>query len=183
MKIRKFGVAALLAIAVSAFTGTCFAIEESDLNIGGIYLDQPIKEVVAQMGKPVSKEKLKDIDFGYTTKLANKRYEYGFVKNGAKFTVIADKNVKGVIVNKTAEAAGLATKAGITLGSSDEEVLKAYGKPTWDYKDNLLDKTLSRILYYRKLINGDEEQLLFRFEFDLNGKLVYMKYIQRSIGE
>ena len=43
MKIKKFGVAALLAIAVSAFTGTCFAIEESDLNIGGIYLGQPIE--------------------------------------------------------------------------------------------------------------------------------------------
>ena len=183
MKIKKFGVAALLAIAVSAFTGTCFAIEESDLNIGGIYLGQPIKEVVAKMGKPVSKEKLKDIDFGYTTKLANKRYEYGFVKNGAKFSVIADKNVKGVTVNKTAEAAGLATKAGITLGSSDEDVLKAYGKPMWDAKDNLLDKSLSRILWYRKLINEDEEQLLFRFDFDLNGKLVHMNYIQRSIGE
>lgn len=183
MKIKKFGVAALLAIAVSAFTGTCFAIEESDLNIGGIYLGQPIKEVVAKMGKPVSKEKLKDIDFGYTTKLANKRYEYGFVKNGAKFTVIADKNVKSVTVNKTAEAAGLATKAGITLGSSDEDVLKAYGKPMWDAKDGLLDKSLSRILWYRKLINEDEEQLLFRFDFDLNGKLVHMNYIQRSIGE
>ena len=183
MKIKKFGVAALLAIAVSAFTGTCFAIEESDLNIGGIYLGQPIKEVVAKMGKPVSKEKLKDIDFGYTTKLANKRYEYGFVKNGAKFTVIADKNVKGVIVNKTAEAAGLATKAGISLGASGDDVLKAYGTPLWDDRGGFIDESLSRIMRYRKRINGDEEQLLFRFDFDLNGKLVHMNYIQRSIGE
>lgn len=182
MKIKKFGVAALLAIAVSAFTGTCFAIEESDLNIGGIYLGQPIKEVIAQIGKPIAKEKLKDKEFGYI-ELAHKRYKYDFVKNGAKFTVIADKNVKGVTVNKTAEAAGLATKAGITLGSSDEDVLKAYGKPMWDAKDGLLDKSLSRILWYRKLINEDEEQLLFRFDFDLNGKLVHMNYIQRSIGE
>ena len=92
--------------------------------------------------------------------------------------------MKGVIVNKTAEAAGLATKAGITLGASDNDVLKAYGTPLWDATtESLLDKSLSRIMRYRKRINGDEEQLIFRFDFDLNGKLVYMDYIQRSIYE
>lgn len=183
MKIKKFGVAALLAITVSAFTGTCFAIEESDLNIGGIYLGQPIKEVIAQIGKPISKEKLKDKEFGYI-ELAHKRYKYDFVKNGAKFTVIADRNVKGVIVNKTAEAAGLATKAGISLGATGDDVLKAYGTPLWDVdRGGLIDDSLSRIMRYRKRINGDEEQLLFSFMFDLNGKLVNMDYIQRSIYE
>ena len=38
MRIKKFGVAAVLAIAILASTGTCFALKKSDMNIGGIYL-------------------------------------------------------------------------------------------------------------------------------------------------
>ena len=63
MRIKKFGVAAVLAIAILASTGTCFALKKSDMNIGGIYFGQPIEKVIAKMGKngDVSTEVLRKI--------------------------------------------------------------------------------------------------------------------------
>ena len=192
MRSKRFGVAAVLAIAILASTGTCFALKKSDMNIGGIYFGQPIEKVIAKMGNPVDKRVLEYDRFG-GVKHEIQRYEYVFVKNGVKFIVTADETVKGVIVDKTAKAAGLSTKAGIALGSSIEDVLKTYGKPDYDYdfdehhtaKD---PNGVTRLICYGKPLakkeNRWEEQLLLRFGFDEKGKLVTMDYDQGvMIGE
>ncbi len=189
MKINKFGLAAVLSIAILANTGNCFALEKSDLNISGIYYGQPIKKVIAMLGEPVDKRVMEYDRFGWV-KHAFQRYEYDFVKNGAKFTVIADYAVKGVIVEKNAKAAGLSTKAGIALGSSIKDVMKAYGKHPdydYDYKERETAKDpngVTRLICYNKSINREPEQLIFRFGFDAKGKLVTMDYDRGAmVGE
>ena len=185
MRIKKFGVAAVLVIAILASTGTCFALKKSDMNIGGIYFGQPIEKVIVKMGEPVAKRVLKYDRFGWV-KHAVQRYEYDFVKNGAKFTVIADETVKAVLVDKNAKAADLSTNAGIALGSSIEDVLKAYGKPDYDYdmEDRFVSKDpngVTRLICYSKPINRKTEQLILRFGFDEKGKLVTMDYDQGTL--
>lgn len=76
MRIKKFGVAVVLAIAILASTGTCFALKKSDMNIGGIYFGQPIEKVIAKMGNPVDKRVLEYDRFG-GVKLVTMDYDQG----------------------------------------------------------------------------------------------------------
>ena len=57
MKLRRLIAAALLTISL-ATTGICFAFDQSDMNIGGIYLGQPMADVIAMYGQPIAKEPL-----------------------------------------------------------------------------------------------------------------------------
>lgn len=107
-----------LLIAMLTISVTCSALEKEDLNIDGICLDQNISEVFARYGQPA-------------------RIEHGipvgrvciYNINGGELRVSASSaeesgTVEGVtIVGNT----GLATKAGIRVGSDAEEVIKVYG--------------------------------------------------------
>ena len=170
MKIKKFGAAVLLAVAITIGTGTCLAFQKSDMNIGGIYLGQSIEDVIARTGEPVN-----------IRPFSSKKSRYDFVKNGAKFSVIASDIVESVIVKDTATAPNLATAAGIKHGSSVADVLKAYGKPWDDVKSSTSDPSGSRLITYRNIIKKGKEDQRFIFGFDKNDKVVFMQYIQAEI--
>ena len=170
MKLRRLIAAALLTISL-ATTGTCFAFDQSDMNIGGIYLGQPMADVIAMYGQPIAKEPLPP-----------KGINFIFVKNGGKFRVGDVDTVNRVTVRADSAAAGLATKAGIKLGSSVDDIFNAYGTPSEDFtfpKPNAF--VGSREISYSKLIVADtqynlKDKLSLSFNLDSNNKDIIMSY-------
>lgn len=98
----------------------CFAqITDSDLSIAGVYYGQNFSEVKAVYGNPVKSRKI----------IGSGAMEYSFASNGTCFDVITDSKsvtVKGVSVSGNN---GLATKAGIKVGTSMNQVIELYGQP------------------------------------------------------
>ena len=169
MKLRRLIAAALLTISL-ATTGICFAFDQSDMNIGGIYLGQPMADVIAMYGQPIAKEPFppKGIDFI-------------FVKNGGKFRVGDVDTVNRVTVRADSAAAGLATKAGIKLGSTVDDIFNAYGTPSEDFTFPKPIAIGSREIQYKKLIvvdtqNNLKDELCLSFGLDANNKVIYMSY-------
>lgn len=170
MKLRRLIAAALLTISL-ATTGICFAFDQSDMNIGGIYLGQPMADVIAMYGQPIAKEPLPP-----------KGINFVFVKNGGKFRVGDVDTVNRVTVRADSAAAGLATKAGIKLGSTVDDIFNAYGTPSEDFtfpKPNAF--TGSRVISYSKLIVADtqynlKDELSLSFNLDSNNKVIIMSY-------
>lgn len=107
----------LIAIFIAGNT-TEAAIQKEDLNIDGIYMDQSMSEVFARYGKPdrvehaipVGRICIYNINGGELRVSATSAEERGTV-NGV------------TIIGNT----GLATKAGIGIGATGDEVIKAYG--------------------------------------------------------
>ena len=171
MKLYKLAATALLII-MSAVTGTCFAIEIEDLNIGGICLGQPISEVIANYGEPV--EKVPDDSDGMS---------YNFDCEGQIFNVYCIGNVVSVTVNSEGP---LATKAGIRIGSTAEDVLKAYGTPAYDYaatspSSDGLARTISYSLPTQKLDEKGQSVPFFAdltFGIDANNTVIWMSFLE-----
>lgn len=135
-----------LLLGTLMLSGICYAeIKESDLNIGGIYCGMPFEEVLKRFGEPVRAG-----NFG-----GMRRKYYIFNHDGAEFAVtlmMYDANGKPVydydgkgnpvvamvgISNGTTfylkgPGSRMLTAAGIGLGSTYDEVIKAYGKPDRD---------------------------------------------------
>ena len=170
MKLRRLIAAALLTISL-ATTGTCFAFDQSDMNIGGIYLGQPMADVIAMYGQPIAKEPS-----------APKGLSLIFVKNGGKFRVGDVDTVNRVTVRADSAAAGLATKAGIKLGSSVDDIFNAYGTPSSDFTFPEPNAFVgSRVISYSKLIVADtqynlKDKLSLSFNLDSNNKVIIMSY-------
>ena len=107
-----------IAVLMIHYSSEAADIQKADLNIDGICMDQNLSEVFAKYGKP-------------------DRIEHGipvgriciYNINGGELRVSATSaeesgTVEGVtIIGNT----GLATKAGIKVGSNAEDVIKAYG--------------------------------------------------------
>ena len=170
MKLRRLIAAALLTISL-ATTGTCFAFDQSDMNIGGIYLGQPMADVIAMYGQPIAKEPS-----------APKGLSLIFVKNGGKFRVGDVDTVNRVTVRADSAAAGLATKAGIKLGSTVDDIFNAYGTPSEDFTFPEPNAFVgSRVISYSKLIVADtqynlKDELSLSFNLDSNNKVIIMSY-------
>ena len=170
MKLRRLIAAALLTISLAA-TGICFAFDQSDMNIGGIYLGQPMADVIAMYGQPIAKEPS-----------APKGLSLIFVKNGGKFRVGDVDTVDSVTVWADSAAAGLATKAGIKLGSTVDDIFNAYGTPSSDFTFPEPNAFVgSREISYSKLIVVDtqynfKDELRLSFGLDANNKVIRMTY-------
>ena len=171
MKFHKLAATALLTIALAA-TGTCFAIEIEDLNIGGICLDQPISEVIANYGQPI--EKIPYNSDGMS---------YNFDYSGQIFNVYCIGNVVSVTVNSEGP---LTTKAGIKIGSTAEEVLKAYGTPAYDYvttspSSDGIARTISYSLPTEKL-DAEGQTIPFfadlTFGLDAENTVIWMSFLE-----
>ena len=171
MKLHKLAATALLTIALAA-TGTCFAIELEDLNIGGICLDQPISEVIARYGEPVEK-----------TENAPDGISYNFDYNGQLFNVYCVGNVASVTVISEGP---LETKAGIKIGSTAEDVLKAYGTPAYDYvptppSSDGIARIISYSLPTEKLDAKGQATPFFAdltFGIDAENRVIWMSYLE-----
>lgn len=119
MSIRKLFMSAIVAVMTLA-TATCFAqVSLSDLEINGIYIGQPISEVINKLGKPT-----KTIHFGDSS------VQYQYAGNGEGYfsvnPTVDGQNVQsmGVFMRR-----GFVTKAGIGIGSSLADIKAVYGEP------------------------------------------------------
>lgn len=102
-----------LTLALLLFTSTCFAkITTDDLCIGGISFGQPISEVIAKYGEP---EKKPDGWGGFYNSFSGIRGEIR-VSEGDTVTWV-----------RVAGDSRYATKKGIRIGSTSDEVEAAYG--------------------------------------------------------
>ena len=105
-------------------TTTCFAqVTVKDLNIGGIYIGQPIDEFIQSYGNPKSRMDTppKGFDFVYSfdgSKL--------FVRpdNFALENALVSRIIVEGLINSN-----LVMSSGIKLDSTIEDVLKVYGEP------------------------------------------------------
>ena len=102
-----------LTLALLLFTSTCFAkITTDDLCIGGISFGQPISEVIAKYGEP--------------EKVSGRWESFSYIFSGLKGSI----EVSGGDTVTWARIRGnsrYATKAGIRIGSTSDEVETAYG--------------------------------------------------------
>ena len=119
MNIRKLLMSAIVTVMMLA-TATCFAkISVDDLEINGIYLGQPISEVVNRFGQT------------HAVQCAPKGVSYIYRIGGKnKFTVTSSNNKGGNVVRVGIyENCDFVTKAGIGVGSSLTDIKASYGDP------------------------------------------------------
>ena len=102
-------------------------VTKEDFNASGIYIDQPVSEVVAIYGFPREIEPA-----------AGKGYFYKYGQYDTIFNVHSyDRNLVSGFVSEGNN--GSVTKSGIRYGSSLENVLNIYGKPNigkYDHNGN-----------------------------------------------
>lgn len=110
----------ILTIILTLSTTNCFAkISVDDLEINGIYLGQPISEVVNRFGQT------------HAVQCAPKGVSYIYRIGGKnKFTVTSSENKGGNVVGVGIyENCDFVTKAGIGVGSSLTDIKASYGEP------------------------------------------------------
>lgn len=146
-----------LTLALLLFTSTCFAkITNDDFCIGGVYIGQPISEVIAKYGEP----EVKKSEYG------NILY-YIFSSPKGKILVNAYEKVHGVEVEKGSR---IATKAGIKLGATSDKVESVYGAAKHVLFKNYENKKGRRIpaLYYTTTISEGDKMRGIEFVFLLD---------------
>lgn len=123
MGIKKT-VLAVVAMLVM-MTATCFAqITFDDLKIGGVYVGQPMEEVLEKYGEPVE-----------ITVFAPKGDLYHFKdENGSEIKVARlSPSANYVISISLTGSSRIFTSAGIGLGSKVDDIISVYGTPDSDY--------------------------------------------------
>lgn len=110
----------LITMLLLSFCSASFAkIADEHFAIGGIYAGQGISQVKAIYGEPVKTDGFQDYKF----------FEYG--KNDTRFTIRFKSNIVDSVY--VAGNNGIATVDGIKVGSTKEELLKAYGQADFYY--------------------------------------------------
>ena len=98
-------------------------IKMEDLNIGGIYWDQPMSEVITKLGNPVKKRQGAPRGTWYT-----------FLRNNGEIGVFSSSSksdTSGEVMKMYIKGdTGFTTSKGIKIGSSYYELVKIYGTPT-----------------------------------------------------
>lgn len=144
---------AIVTVMVLA-TVTCFAqISKSDLNIGGIYYEQPWSDFIAKYGEPIRKDKRPPV--GY-----NNVFRYG------NFEFIANHMGKSSYVCEVLarDNCNFATKAGIRIGSTSAEVQAAYGKP---------DRTFDNGRYFEYFTGWESYDIGNGYSMDIQPELSF----------
>ena len=121
MNLKKLLTSSLVASAL-AVAIPCFAqIAPENMVVGGLYIGQSYSDVMLIYDKPSGELKYP----------AGAGRVFSFVENGTEFNVrfINDKLASVEVTEKNR----LATKAGIRIGSTVKDVMKAYGKPDKDH--------------------------------------------------
>ena len=152
MNIRKLFMSAIVTVMMLA-TATCFAqISVSELNIGGVYIGQPVSEVFDRFGEPSEVMSFRE------------RESYFWLVSGSKYTyrliVQSSSDRSGyVVVASSGDGSDLRTKAGIGSGASLASVKAIYGEPdeiSW-HKGMKQNKYLAGDYQMSFYLDGDTE--------------------------
>lgn len=160
MNIRKLIMTATV-VAMTLATTTCFAmIPISELNIGGIYLDMPLSEVINKFGQPIKKEQGMPKGYIYTFRNGNSTFS---VKPAGDNTI----EYMDILDNS------MLTKAGIGIGSTYADVKAIYGEP-----DSIGDYNWGRgLLYSAGVREGRYGECVLEFVLDSsNGRVKQMGF-------
>ena len=115
------------------------AIHLGGVSIDGLRLNDPLDRVLARCGQP---EKIEDL--GMQACCGYRMWEYRYAKKGLVLTIAQDEGQSRkylLRVNVSAPATAK-TNLGIGIGSTRDQVKKAYGKPdvenpeSWTYRDS-----------------------------------------------
>ena len=155
-----------LTLALLLFTSTCFAkITKDDFCIGGVYIAQPMSEVIAKYGEP----EVKKNDEG------DPRY-YVFSSPKGKILVGSYDKVTWAQVEKGSR---IATKAGIKLGVTSDKVESVYGTARHvTYKDGKRGR-VPALLYSTSIPEGDNMRVIemaFILNKDNTVKTIWIAY-------
>lgn len=168
MNIRKLIMTVTVAVMTLATTTGFAKIAYDDLNLGGIYLGQPMSEIITKFGQPKFKARTPDFPNGY----------YGSFNCGNfKLYISTTDSDNGVVFELTANNdCQFVTKAGIGIGSSLASVKAAYGEP-----DLVNEKTdivyLAQYTYFVKDDNKTKLSFLIRKD---NGKVEGIYFVSLS---
>ncbi len=114
----------ILTIFMLIISTTTYAkVSSTDFAAGGIYIGQPVSEVVSIYGMPIS-----------VRPAAGKGEIYSYGQYGTVFDIrtVGRETVEGVISRGNN---GIATKAGIRYGSHINQIRAAYGMPDFQRYD------------------------------------------------
>ena len=160
MNIRKIIMSATAAV-MTLSTATCFAmIPISELNIGGVYLEMPLSEVVNRFGQPINKAQTPPK--GY--------YNYTFQNGNSTFSVTPKGfDSDSIIEYMNVRNGDMLTNAGIGIGSSYADVKAAYGEP-----DNMYG---THLMYSGGIREGRYGECVLEFDLDSpNGHVKQMGF-------
>lgn len=120
-KLLPLVAAALLSMGITTVEAQ---IDSSELVLGGILLGEPMADVVADYGEPV------------TSRVGGFWYAYcsygdtmGITVQPDDYTDLDDLTKSCVVAIGSKSRNGVRTPKGISVGSTEEEVLAAYGAP------------------------------------------------------
>ena len=153
MTIRKFVMTVTVAVMTLA-TATCFAqITVDDLVINGIYVGQPVTEVINRLGEPAQKTTFPG--GGSMT-----QYSYNFGSSDS-FSFTTSSDGQNVVAASVSNGCNFVTKAGIGIGSSFADIKAAYGEP--DKAADFRGKTgiISTTYFYDTSYGGNTYSMTF----------------------
>ena len=165
----------LVAVITIAVSGSCFAqATKADLCIGGISYEQPLSELIAKYGQPVEKRP------GCYVFSSSE----GPIEIYTRFNeTVNGKVVASIIVEGNSE---VATKAGIRIGSTYEEIISAYGTPSREHFGKLNNGSPNYYVSYDVIIPPPSPKhfgstMEMCFSLDGNKKVKFIR-IEELIG-
>lgn len=118
--MKRILMAVLFMVAMMASI-TCYAkITVADLNIGGIYYGMPEAEVIEKLGNPIRMERTPPAGSAPVFKCGNAEI------------LVRYNNIRPVWGAYVMSGDGVYTSAGIGVGSTYDDVIKAYGQADVD---------------------------------------------------
>ena len=176
MNIKKmfFVIVATLVMV----TSTCFAqITMQDLNIGNLYIGQPMSDVIKIYGEPIDKEPSPPKLVSYIYKFDTEKVYVSPANDFVKDAEIVQICIEG-FYNKY-----FVMNSGIGLGSTMEDVLSVYGEPVLaeEMPYTLMGKNYPA-LFLSYAISEGQKNLMFVF-IDSKVHAIYMWLDNDIVGQ
>ena len=160
MKIKNV-VLFFVVCATMLLNSFCFAeVSTYDLEIGGIYYNQPMADIVSRYGDSIK-----------TENRAPAGYNFTFLVDGSEILISPSSN-QFVLSANIKDNSKLLTNRGIGLGHSLKELIEAYGRPDVS-KENSFEKTFN-VIYYTENKDAyiifilDENNIIKFIGYDVN---------------
>ena len=170
MKGKKLFLVFVMMVSVMV-SAVCYAqISKEDLNIGGIYFGQPMSDVINKLGAPVRR---------ISTPPAGSAPVFRYGNNEIGVRGSEKSPVRGVWV-VTGNGDGLFTSRGITVGSTYDEVIKAYGKADSDSFITHPNVQHHSLLYYVPNTNPKDSKAKGVLIFDMSSekKVIHVSFAE-----
>ena len=166
MRIKKLLMTVVVLVAVMASVSCYAKITKADLNIGGIYYGQSEADVIKKLGEPVRREPTPPAGSAPVFKYGNAEIMVRFYKSP----------VWGVHL---ISGDGVYTAAGIGIGSSYDDVIKAYGQADIDSVLTHSNQQTYLVQYKIPNITPDQDAFL-SFGISPDKKVTGMSFIARD---